>query len=1122
MQCLVKGLNAKPLQVGTAVTCSLMTPIIGCTAALTPAPYKWLIWCTAVLSHSHTMRSLNGFIKSAELECIDPDAKAGLQWIRYCTHLTWNSFPLLDMCRERHLLSRRTFELAILIQNFTSKVIFSSSVMYANFLTLAQRRAIAKEAEEHLARIKLVEDLKRAVEVKEEFMSVVSHELRTPLNGIMGLSEALLGPGTWQLGDVGSRYMRTIKNSSTHLSSLINDILDAAAASKGKLAIKMERVDLDKLVSEAVDVSAQMVKPNVTLEKRVAPNTPHITGDKKRIMQVLHNLIGNSIKFTHKGVVHVSARPDSSGRQVIISVRDTGCGIAKDQHVNIFDAFNQGDSSTTRKYGGTGLGLNIVSRLVEAHHGTISVESELGRGSTFSVTLPVHQPDESLCPSAVESSRASLEIKRSLQRVQIVADTRAPAYEEKMAAQESKTEAEIAAVASLLVPPEQQAKGGNGAEEYVKRSFPKKQTKPPQPDDPCTLAQGTAKLGDIKLTHSEVHGTMLILSLDDEPVNHMVIEQMVRSQGYDFHEELDGQSALDWIAAQPELPDLILLDCMMPNMSGHEFCRELRKTVPDCVVPVIMLSAKNSEENIVRGLQQGCNDFCSKPVKRAELLARISAHLRVKADANWVHSLVNGVMQDEGTAMDILKSILPEPIILRIQEGQRIIGDSHAHVVMLFSDIVGFSTLAQTLPPVEVFLLLTNLYNAFDKLVDKHGVYKVETIGDGFLVAAGHDENDETRALGTPMDRMLKMAQDMLQVAQKFKMPGAGALQVRIGINCGPAFAGVIGSKCPRYCFMGDTVNVASRMESTGFPMAIQVSQAAMEDANQPQRFVALGERQIKGKGMMPTYLYKAGEWEAAKNKHTASIAPPADPQSEALRARAAQAALGAERAPSNTGTERATIQAQAALQEQLQQLEHKLQDEQLMHKADQEELMTLQKQLSEARARFRQNSASPDAAVRLQRQLQEAQNALTEERILRSADQKALAALSEQLSQAEAAAQHVVNHVSLAAPVPHPMQGNMATGMSRLRTGTAVVQYAPAQDMTGYSVTQLLESISLDGYAMMFEAQSIGLEALLSISHNDLEALGVRSLGHRKAILQAFQAFLQQYVRALDLASQA
>ncbi|KAK9850454.1 hypothetical protein WJX84_010724 [Apatococcus fuscideae] len=286
------------------------------------------------------MASLNKMIRSAEDECVEAEARNGLKMIRCSTHLTWNVFPTTFVLLQKNLISTFTYELCVLVSNFGSKIIFSSSVMYANFLTISQRRAIAHELEEQAARIQMIQDLKRAVEVKAEFLSVVSHELRTPLNGIIGLTDAMLGPGTWQLGDQAS----------------------------------------------------QLVKPRVVIKRRFDSRTPAITADTRRLTQILYNLIGNAVKFTSKGSIIVDVRPDPNG--------------------------SEGDSSTTRKYGGTGLGLNIVQRLVAAHGGRITLDSNVGKGSTFTLFLPIHQPLEETCTAAsgrnsAESARMSFDMARA-------------------------------------------------------------------------------------------------------------------------------------------------------------------------------------------------------------------------------------------------------------------------------------------------------------------------------------------------------------------------------------------------------------------------------------------------------------------------------------------------------------------------------------------------------------------------------------------------------------------------------------------------------------------------------------------------------------------------------------
>ncbi|KAL3153016.1 Hexokinase-3 [Trebouxia sp. C0009 RCD-2024] len=939
------GLQASLICTGTAAT--LMT-----------SAWKWPLMIYTLISFAIVQIGIWRMINTAREACSDGEQRRRLQFLRNITPHVWNTFPAMWFCQYFGILSVFQAECGNMLGNFVAKALLSSSIMFSNFMSIHQRRAEAKEKAEQSNRLKLIEDLQESMRVKEEFLSMVSHELRTPLNGIIGLSEAMLRPGSWSLGEKGTHYIKTIKNSSNHLATLINDILDAAAMAKGKLVIKQETVDLKKVVEHVCDTAGHLLKPNVTLEKMVDQSTPLIAGDGSRIVQILYNLVGNSAKFTTEGSITVMLKPmpcsDPSKEFVQLSVRDTGCGISKEKQRDMFVPFGQGDMTATRKFGGTGLGLSITKKLIEAHNGIIAVESTLGMGSTFVVQLPVQlggKVDPSTLPPLIANSGLSvtfgndaevLQSRRPSKPGQLQTRRDGPSREFSRENAMKAAPAEQAGATTLHraastkvvlpglnvtsiplnsdVPPSpvgsllpavsykliklDQTEGVEGADPTPKFMLagadanepllPPTQSKhlrnrkiKTRMDDrsgdtgtPCSL-KDLPCLTDRKQTNNEEYGTTLILSVDDEPVNHMVIEECLSNTGYKLHCMTLGTEALKWVADGKVLPDLILLDCMMPGMSGHEFCTELRKTVPDAVVPVIMVSAKNDEANIVEGLSHGCNDFVGKPVKRGELLARIKAHLRVKSDATWVQSIVKGVLTEDSEAMKILESILPQSIISRIQDGHQVIGDSHEHVVILFSDIVGFSTMAATMSAIEVFLMLSNLYYAFDRLVDKFGIYKVETIGDGYMLAAGkpppfsshpslppirpspqapgHDEDDEKAKIGTPLERVLLMADAMLDAIKTFKSPDGKALCIRIGVHCGGAYAGVIGMKCPRYCFLGDTVNTASRMESNSFPMCIHVSEAVVDTSSQKDQFVCLGERSIKGKGIMVTSLYKVG-----------------------------------------------------------------------------------------------------------------------------------------------------------------------------------------------------------------------------------------------------------------------
>ncbi|KAA6426844.1 MAG: adenylate guanylate cyclase [Trebouxia sp. A1-2] len=1123
-------------QVATVVLCQFSVILTGLLASVAPSPWKWLWMLYCMVAYCYVIYSMGKMLQSAITESADASQRQGLLFIYYGTVVIWSAFVVVWFGQELGMLSIYRAELGNMLANFAAKVLFSSSVMYGNFVTIAQRRALAKEAQEHKDRLKQIEDLKVSMQAKEEFLSMVSHELRTPLNGIIGLSEAMLRGGSWQLGEKGTHYIKTIKNSSHHLANIINDILDAAAFSKGRL------VRMTVVLDHVLDTVQHLLKKKVALERAVDPDTPDIIADGSRIVQIIFNLLGNALKFTTEGYIRVTVKPLPAAGvgmdMVQLSVEDTGCGIAKDKQKLIFEAFGQGDMSATRKFGGTGLGLNITKSLIEAHGGSITVESVKGKGSTFTVRLPVNPSTPKVsselardtgqfmgsnspratdvqftpqkgrsAPNSLEEARAeeakasqtatlkaaaaAMVPKRSgvtstpinpIDRVSMeggpgpVVPGQAPAVSYRLVKFDSSSSGmpgdnpgrfmlsgESATASTNLF---QTASLAKSKKHLPKRAASRIQTaKTTQPGAPCSMKDGSC-LTDRKSTHMEAHGSTLILTVDDEPTNHLVIEEIVTSQGYQVHSELDARDALKWVEESPVLPDLILLDCMMPEMSGQEFCVELRKTVPDAVVPVIMISAKTDEENIVKGLSHGCNDFICKPVKQNELLARISAQLRVKADATWVQSIVKGVLEDDSEAMNILQTILPEPIISRIQEGQHVIGDAYDHVVIMFSDIVGFSTMSSTMSAVEVFLMLTNLYYAFDRLVDKYGVYKVETIGDGYMIAAGHDEDPAKAAMGTPLERIMKMGAAMLEAVRTFKPPSSDGkkFEIRLGVHCGAAYAGVIGMKCPRYCFLGDTVNVASRMESNSFPSCMHVSDAVVKGLkSQADNFVPLGERAIKGKGNMITHLYKAGDWEQALEKYNAS-------REEAAALATSQAAVMENRAMSLA-----------------------------------EGGLGLRKALSPQATRnlIRSGSKRAEALEVLTAQVAELQNTLQSER-----------------GQKEISAARVQQEMNLVKS--QPLKSSLEVIGAQVKLEAASIGPATtAPALPGCSVRSLLQDMGLQEYVPKFESEHVKLHMLLGVDHRGLEALGMHSYGHREQLIEGVKEYLRAYLRAAETTTQ-
>lgn len=339
-----------------------------------------------------------------------------------------------------------------------------------------------------------------------------------------------------------------------------------------------------------------------------------------------------------------------------------------------------------------------------------------------------------------------------------------------------------------------------------------------------------------------------ILVVDDNQLNRTLLAAGLEEEGYIVKTASNGIVALEMLHQEPF--DVMLLDLIMPEMDGYQVLEETRQHPDLRHIPVIVISALGEMESVIRCIEIGATDYLTKPFDPVLLRARMNSSMANKRLHDAEIAYTHAILKERERADQLLLNILPSPIAARLKKGEDHIVQYFDDVSVLFADVVDFTAWASARRPFELLEVLNTVFSTFDGLVEQYGAEKIKTIGDEYMVASGLPITCPDH-----LEKVSDLALEMLSAYTQLPVIQREKLGLRIGINCGPVIAGIIGQRKFAYDLWGDTVNTASRLQTHGQTGHIQVSAEVHRRLANQYTFESQGLIHIKSKGAMATYF---------------------------------------------------------------------------------------------------------------------------------------------------------------------------------------------------------------------------------------------------------------------------